>query len=233
MIQEIKDIKVQPRTIDLASSGQGKQKSAMLVGDGVVLLNNIEYTHYDENEFQAILCGSCAIIGCQAGGWVSLRRLGEYVAIVPAAYAMQDDAFDAVHYAPPSYLITAGAMTLSSCTYDKLQAELQLLPPIQAIKPIDAFETLAVLKITAPGNVLGKLAEPTIVLKDSFLAVSEGDLDHELQALQDAIESTEKTGGPYHSAKPDRVVEFHLDLPNYPTWAGLGYSNNKPMLILK
>lgn len=107
------------------------------------------------------------------------------------------------------------------------------LPVWEKVAPFSSMDALAVHQLTAPGVLLGVLGETAALKAEHCLAVTEGDVGDEISALQSLLADVESGAEMRFSTDPDRVVEFRLDLPDFPVWTGLGYVNEKPVFNLQ
>ena len=104
------------------------------------------------------------------------------------------------------------------------------LPEFDAIRPLSSPEALTIHQLAAPGFFLGEVGDNSSLKLDQFVAVTDGDLNVELEALQNLLNCIEEESADGYSTDPDRLVEFHLDLPEFPAWSGFGYASDIPVL---
>ena len=79
---------------------------------------------------------------------------------------------------------------------------------------------------------MGAFGLPIKLDRDSIVAITDGDLDQELDALEQLISAVENDEDILISDRLDRLVEFHLDIPGFPSWSPMGYSEDVPRLNL-
>src|SRR5437763_613424 len=71
-------------SLDFTSSEQGFRSVTQLVADGTVLVNATELCSWAPSRVQMIVCDHCGQDGCQPGGWLTMRNIGDAVALIPA-----------------------------------------------------------------------------------------------------------------------------------------------------
>lgn len=214
-----------PVKLDFESSGQGVVDATELRSDGHRLSNAIELLRPEGDLLQVELCRACGIQGCENGGWVALRRVGDSVAWVPAFDAMTSDEFCAMErYAPPSFLAKTGLFGFASSEWQDLRERNQSLPAAGSLKPLSNREALSVIQLTAPRRLLGPPAGPPILRRSAILASSEGDLQGQLDLLESAaswLASADGDAELFSSDSAPDVSEFWVDLPGTPAWRQL------------
>lgn len=231
MFYEIKSIVAVPCHFDFKDSGGPIVDTVSVFVDRERLINSCDFFEYDEEEFQTEICEVCGTPGCSSGSWVSLRKINDTPVFVPAIYAIKNDELNGV-YGPPKYLQTMGPIKFSNTAYLELRRLAPQLPEIGDIRPITALEVLGAQKLAIPGHSLGELYEPTSLRRDVFLAVSEGDLQIALDEYQSLLDTIEDGGTEGWCIAPNEVVEFHLNLPGFPSWRGFGRKDGQPALTL-
>ena len=196
-----------------------------------MLINALERLDYAEEGFQVHICEGCGIPGCADRSWASLRKLGDAGVPVPSVSLMRGDM--GYRYGPPDFMLDCGVPMFSKRSYEALLLAADRLPPWERIKPFTAMDALAAHQMAAPEKLLGELGETATLKSELCLAVTDGETVDEMSALQRLLSDVESGTEARFSVDPDRVVEFHLDLPGFPTWAGLGYVNSDPVFNVR
>jgi hypothetical protein len=230
MYFDIHDFCLKARSLDFGSSGQGKVEVTSLIGNGVQLLNALELVEFSDKGFQTLICEQCGIARCASGAWVTLRRLGDRLLLVPPVELLREDSFSKSEFRPPRYLLESGIPAMRQDQYAELILIAKDFPPFNHIGCLTSVEALAMHQMTAPGRLLGPVEERARLRTECFVAVSDGDLDSELCSLQSVLDRIEHGQPVTFSGTPTRVIEFHLDLPNNPTWSALAYFGDDPGL---
>ena len=228
MYCDFERIELQKQTLELASSGQNACHVTQLIADGLRLMNAVERIEYQHTGFQALICEQCGIAGCEPGSWVCLRVVGQRVLLIPAVERLREDSDLAHEFAPPHYLTRHKIPTLRTDQYASLGTVESELPPLHDLKDLTALEALAVHQVTAPGGILGPIEEGAQINSDVIIAVTDADLGPELQHLHSIVEQAEAGELVKVFEAPDRIVEFHLDLPGYPSWHCLAFKDGEP-----
>lgn len=84
-------------------------------------------------------------------------------------------------------------------------------------------QVLGALQLTAPGRVLGPLGILAELNSENIVAVTEGDLNDEVAEFRKLISTIDDDADGLHAEAPQRVIEFHLDIPTFPAWRPFGY----------
>ena len=230
MIWQIDEFELRSREFDFSSSGLGTFRGHEVTVAGVRLINMVERLEIDDDRVQLIVCEECGIPGCAVGNWASIRRLlGKYV-LVPAVLAMLEGAREQTEYTPPRFMSTNGLPAFSKSRYERLREAIGKLPEPELVQDCSSREILGLLRFDAPGRSLGGLGDRTALKSEAILAVSEGELENELAVLRQIVSAIEEGAEGLHSDTLERVVEFHLDIPGFPSWKPLGYGPQGPKL---
>jgi len=201
------------------------------------LINAAAYCNFFSEPCQLLVC-DCGIVGCSKGGWVSIRRIGDQMAMIPALTSLNSDgAFELDNLAPPQYLVAHdrfGAV-LSTSVYESIASAIPEFPEMDAIQPLTSHEALTIIQMMAPLQVLGRYPSMPQLNHDLILAVTAGDMTVELKTVNAFIESAwasdaalaAETGN--HEYTP---VEFHLDGPGLPAWSNFTKSEDGLAILL-
>jgi hypothetical protein len=154
-------LKAEPRQFSFGSSGQGPHMDAALVADGLELVNMVGAANWDEDPVQVVVCDCCGCVQCASGGWVSLRRLGDWVMMTAPTkgYVSVPDQFTRDQFAAPKFLRTRGAPLVPVALWDGLEMEGASLPSSVAIPPLSWQEVMLAAQMEAPRRLLGEPGE--------------------------------------------------------------------------
>lgn len=232
MLHHATSFETRKQLLDFRSSGQGEFDATALVIDGQQIANAVELFDFSDDRVQLFICEQCGITGCLSGSWASVRKIDEWFALVPAVAAMREGEWELSEYSPPKFMRTSGFPAFSESTYSELCESTGQFPAPGKVKQCSSKDALGLLQFAAPGGVLGPLGTKAVVCSELLIAVTEGELEDEVAALCDLVRLIEEDGGMRHTTQPERVVEFHLDLPSCPTWQPMGYLQGMPVLNL-
>lgn len=219
----VSDFELQKNRLDFSSSGQGRVDATELVADGIQLVNAIELLDFTDGTVQLIVCEACGVTGCEPGSWASVRRVGDKITFVPAIDAMREGDWESNEYSPPRYIMKYGPIVFDLASYQTLREKSGRFPDPDKVKELSSNDVLAILQLTAPGRVLGPLGMPAKLNTENIVAVTEGDLEDEINELRKLIDYVQNDHPIKSSETPNRVIEFHLDIPSFPAWRPFGY----------
>ncbi len=232
MKMELDAFELQKRKVDLADIGGSVVDATSLSCGGHLIFNALEFADYSDEGFQIHICEHCFNQGCERGGWASLRKVANKAILVPAIQLMRGGDRDPAEYAPPHFMTQGIFPALREPQYLELSQLIAGLPQWNSIIDLSSREALAMHQLAAPGQILGEAGSAAKLKTDALVAVTEGELDAEVQTLRNLLNRIEDDAGNGFCVNPDRVVEFHLDLPDFPAWPALSYAENKPFLNL-
>src|SRR4051812_33590200 len=112
---------VKSKMMYFSSSGQGSVPVNSIYADDENLANAIELIDFDDDPIQFQVCDHCGYPGCASGGWLSLRRLGQFVFLMPAFGKMDMGSWEANEYAPPYFTNLKGSILLSDGSFGELK----------------------------------------------------------------------------------------------------------------
>lgn len=231
MFTRIEKLETKNLTLNFSNAGLGVLETKAVLGNDVILINNTHCLEYEPSAFQAIICECCGIVNCEPGSWLSLRKAGQLVVLIPAVNEMRAGDWEHNEYQPPSYIRQLGPLSLTAEKYNELRSLVPKFPELENIINITAVEILSVHQVLIPGRVLGDIGKYKEIKTDNIIAVSDGELDDELYSLKLAVKAAHLNEASAISNSAERTVEFYFDLPNFPSWNGLGYKNGKPVLL--
>ncbi|HEX9984974.1 MAG TPA: hypothetical protein VGF69_17055 [Thermoanaerobaculia bacterium] len=94
---------------------------------GVQIANSLEWTDWQDNPVQVILCDACGHPGCASGGYVHVSRLHRHV-LWTAAQSSSDDEYDDDAYEIPFMMRSLGALALPVEVWNEWSAAVRELP---------------------------------------------------------------------------------------------------------
>lgn len=174
-------------TLDFTSSEQGYREVTQLFSDGIELINAVELVDWDSGETQFLICPSCGTTGCEPGGWVSLRRSGSLVLILPSVgHVWPERDEDKTEYSPPLYLRQRGVAYFDQAAYEGLRLQHSAFPPFDRLQHLNMREATLIFHWDAPAQVLGP---PPVVQfrRDLITGSSEGDATGYIERLENLI----------------------------------------------
>lgn len=228
----IQKIETFESTFDFTSSGQGEFVGTAIHFDDNLIFNGIERISFEDDRFQSSICNCCGYEGCSSGSWVSLRRLGGFFLFIPAIEAMSEGKWESVEYSPPYFLRKHGVPAFSTVRYNELRKVIPKLPKPDAVQSLSNAELLAILQLEAPGRVLGELGDEVSFNSEFVIAVCEGNHEDEVLAFNNLLGKMSKPNKANLPQTIDRLVEFILDLPEFPQWTPFGYAEGSATLYL-
>jgi len=216
---EAKAITLEPVELDFRSSRQGIRKDRALVADGEPIVNAVGIVELSANPLQAVVCTSCGITGCESGGWVAVRRVGDAVVWLPDFEGMAQSESDMTEYAPPRFMATRGALILRGRPLAWVRAELPGFPDPGSLPALSGVEVARLLQWEAPGRLLGRFPDVPRLDRVHLVAADPGDSSSraaELDRLLTLYFSSRDAVVPTSGAQP---VTFFVDLPGIPEWS--------------
>lgn len=231
----VEDIELVPLELDFSSSGQGRRAATAVTSEGVRLFNAIELVDVERAVTQVEVCECCGYSHCAPGGWVAFRRMGQSVVWLPAWEEMEQGAWEASEYRPPSFLRTKGVPVFSRTCWERLRKLHGGLPCCEDVPRINSREAARVCQWVAPGRVLGEYPSAPRVRRDSVLAVADGDAAAEVDAIDRCLQDHFGSTAPMDLV-PERVevspIEFWLDLPGTPSWKGFARVEDRVCFVI-
>ncbi|QDT50419.1 hypothetical protein Pan258_44760 [Symmachiella dynata] len=218
-----------------SSSGERHRTLAVYSGD-TCLVNALSYVQFQSDPTQVIVCAECGNTGCAAGGWICIRRFGDFVAFFPAFSQMFDAWNDASkgfgepeEFSPPPYVATHGIPLIPSCVYTECNTATSALPGLDAIKPITAGEAVWLTQWLAPLHLLGKNPRRPRLLHEAILAVNDGDLIDEIDCLRRFLDDNFNSSAVLApvATYENSIIEFYLEGPGTPAWRPLSHIGDR------
>jgi hypothetical protein len=217
--------------LDFSSSGGESFSVTQLVADGECLANAIELIDWAADPIQVRVCEKCGITHCEPGGWISLRRMGSYLLMIPAFANLTDDATE---YQPPHFPGNRGIVQLDLQNLVQLQSFVPELPAIESMKALSNREAALIFQWEAPGRVLGARSSFPVLKESKVVASDPGDTAERIETLNKLLEAmhcSEAVAVLQTVADGTPAVTFFLDLPETPAWEAY-VEGEIPALIL-
>lgn len=220
------------KELDFSSSGGGRRAVTAVTAGGVQLCNAVELLEVESGRLQIEVCECCGHRGCAQGGWVALRRCGEFVVWIPAWEAMERGRGDANEYQPPAYFALHGCPVFAANAWEELRRLRPALPSAAALDPMLAREAVRLVQLAAPLQLLGCYPDPPRLRRDLLLGVVEGELPAQADALDHCLRTCFRSAKPVEP-EPGRSfvgIELLLDSMETPTWLAFGKQDGKVVL---
>ncbi len=215
----IEDYSLETVQLDFTSSSGERPHAHAVVANGVRLVNAAEFADLSTDPTQVHVCEHCGIPGCEEGGYVRLRRIGDYCVWLPIFRSMLIKGWEAQQYAPPTFTEDRGIPVMDRSLFTRLQSQIRGLPAFEALHPLLASDAARIVQWDAPFNVLGPILERPALAKEMVLAVTNGDTVQECHSLQMALDDfIDAENAAVQLAVGGDMVEFHLDGPRFPAW---------------
>ncbi len=222
-------------TLDFTSSEQGYCEVTQLFSDGVQLINAVELVRWGEDEAQFLICSQCGIDGCEPGNWVSLRRSGSLILILPSvAYVWAEEEKDKREYLPPRYLRKHGVFYFDRPTYETLVSQHSSFPPFARVRQLNMREAALLFHWEAPAQVLGP--PPVVQLRRQLIiGTSEGDCDEHLNRVQHLLneqynDNSDAVLRPLSSE--DQPISIYVDASEFIDWKPMIYDGAEYRLVV-
>jgi hypothetical protein len=206
-----------PAEVLLSATGQGPLEARALIADGEILVPYACLVDSSTNPVQLSVCSYCGQPGCESGGWVTLRSVGDAVLLLPR-FAVDDPDYLEM-YAPPEPIQRRGAALLNGASFDLMRQHLLGLPAASALPALQTREAVLCLQLEAPLAVLGAPRSPVSIDKSVVLACSEDDVGELLDEAEGLLQDLAGKTVPVVVHAPRGVpVSLYLDGPKTTTW---------------
>ena len=187
--------------VDRSSAGLSRAVVTQLLHAGEVIANAIEWTRWGDTA-QVIVCTHCGVVGCETGGWIAPRKVGDHVLWLRTVQA------------PPAYFEKHGIPLI-----DAAQLPSRVLGETLLLRGQDVVR---LLQMTAPDSLLGAFGSEVVVREPAVIAVSEGERAEALQALKTVLAETQAVRAPVAFdplGDGDVPTTFYLDAQGHPSWS--------------
>ena len=214
-----------------SGAGLGPVTSKALRVGETTLVNAVDFADFSSEPVQMIVCDYCATPGCGSGRYAVIRRLDDYVVVLPAFSAMLEGEWELTEYSPPDYLEHDGALVFPGAVYVDLCAAVPRFQPSERLAPLTRREAVYLVQHVAPRHALGRFPAPQRVDADAFLASSTGDLAGDLDTLAKALAMASASGEPATIATPADSTTLFLDAPEYLEWSPFARAASGELLL--
>jgi len=202
----------------------GQESYTKVSANGIRLIDAIEYMELSEDSGSVINCEDAELpYFIRRAGEVIIRRLGSMIVLLPDFDNLRIEFPDEIDgRIPPDYLTEVGAPLFTERAWHQLRTLSTAVLESTAYPMVSATESVRLLQWNSPAHILGQCPDPPVLNRDLILAVTKGDVEAEVDAVQDAISRWFDSNQPVEvvdyldEANP---IEFHLDLPKYPSWS--------------
>ena len=231
----IENPELRPATLDFTSSEQGYCEVTQLFSNGIELINAVELVEWDSEDTQFLICEACGITNCEPGGWVSFRRSGSLIVILPAAeYVWAEREEDKKEYSPPRYLKKQGIAWFDRSTYESLASQRSDFPRFEQVRQLNMREAALLFQWDAPAQVLGP-APIVTVRHDLIIGSSEGDPAAHIKRLENLITDQYK-GTSNAILRPltshDHPISIYLNTTEFIDWKLLMFDGEEYRLVI-
>ncbi len=232
-----KEFKAKPKEMDFSSSGQGVVEVTAIYADDENLANAIELMDFESDRIQFQVCDQCGFPGCASGNWLSIRKIGEHVLLLPAFQEMDRGEWEGSEYYPPYFTRVKGSILMDNQHYRELAGLISKLPSIETIKSASSYEIARLLQWEASFRVLGDYPRPITFRRELLSTTSSPDDDKVVQELMEVLRHFERDDIAYELtsiAEDDERFLFFLDASGFVEWVPLVRKSDKRYgLVLK
>ncbi|GAB5547191.1 MAG: hypothetical protein SangKO_069510 [Sandaracinaceae bacterium] len=208
--------RVEIRELDCSFSEPASETLTQLVADGEVLANAVGYTRWGADPVQVELCAECGVAGCAPQGWVRPRRAGDRLLWLPAFDELVED----LELGPPRAFARRGVPLFEP---DAARTVVEMMSrELDDLQPLTLRDVALLLQWTAPGGLLDAAPTPPRVRREDVLAVTSGDRDETLDALDRLLSAASASESPVvlrEAAEGHERTGLFLDLPGHPEWS--------------
>jgi len=230
-----KEFSTKQKKMDFSSSGQAEVEVTALYADGQNLMNAIELMEFDCDPIQFQVCDHCGYSGCASGDWLSIRKVGKSVIILPAFTVMDDGEWESSEYDPPYFTRTKGSILLESEKYEEFRKLTKGIPTLSEVKKISSYEVARLLQWEAPFRMFGDYPNP-ITIKSDLLCTTSLESDDlavdELKKLMNHFQSSKLEIDLIPISGEDEKISFFLDGTEFMEWVPMVKRNNVFGLML-
>lgn len=232
-----KEFKAKPKQMDFLSSGQGVVEVTAIYADDENLANAIELMDFESDRIQFQVCDQCGFPGCTSGNWLSIRKIGELVLLLPAFREMDRGEWEASEYYPSYFTKVKGSILMDNQKYRELVGLISKLPSIETITSASSYEIARLLQWEAPFRVLGDYPRPITFRRELLSSTAFPDDDKVVQELMEVLRHFERDDIAYELtsiAEDDERFLFFLDASSFVEWVPLVRKSDKRYgLVLK
>lgn len=210
--------RVETRELECSFAGPASATVTQLVADGEILADAVEYPRWRVDPVQVELCAECGVAGCAPQGWVRPRRAGDRLLWLPAFDELVED----LALGPPRAFARRGVPLFEP---DAARPVVEMMSrELDALQPLTLRDVALLLQWTAPGGLLDAAPTPPRVRREDVLAVTSGDRDETVDALDALLSAASASESPVvlrEAAEGHERTGLFLDLPGHPKWSPL------------
>lgn len=231
------NLKLEPMTLDFTSSGQGYFQATSLVNDGLKIVNALELVDWDDDKVQVSICDHCGTSGCSSGGWIVFRSTGDFILLMPAFEAMQENNWSESEFTPPYFIREKGAAYFDKQTYQSLREKVPSMPPLEEIRPLEIREAMWLVQMEVPLQILGEPSANNIDHRkfDYVVAALEGDFREHLRQAENLLRENfeNQSAARLRPLLPnEKSVWLFIDAAEFIDWQAMVLSNGKYKFVV-
>lgn len=226
---------IRTTTLDFSSSGQGKCQVSQLWTDDILLTNAIELVDWGAEQTQLLICESCGVPGCKSGDWVSLRRVGPLILILPTFGVYAANERGNAEHGPPDYVRKMGIPWMALSTYESLRNQRPSLLSIDRIPELTMREAVLAFQWDAPLQIFGRPPDQVLRRDGIVTGSSDGEYIEHLRRIEEFARSQISNGSRVtlkELTNAERVISLYLDGPEFVEWKALAYSGSGEMQVV-
>jgi hypothetical protein len=204
-----------------------------VVCDDLVICNAADATEWAAKSVQLELCESCLVPGCSSGGRVMIRRVSDWVLLVPDFASMMAQGGQSAEWTPPQWMLKRGGLALSNSQWDLIKATCASAPAFDLIKLVSIEDLLRIFYFQAPREFLPDYLQPLTARWELITCTNGRDSESDLCYLKEMFaEPANFDGYDVCTPRPDSyTVSVFLDLPSDAEWPVFS-SDVEPVLQL-
>ncbi len=232
---EVREVEERPGRMVFTTSPEGEDVR-QLFADGELVADALSYANYQAGSVCAVQVMAGYLCGypyCSDGGWLGVRRAGEYCLLIPL---FQELMLEMSLYTPPAYVHHTGGILLDARAYAAFRKSIPALPVADDVAPLREWEALRLIQWEAPACALGEFLGPVAPDRRLILAASEGDANG-LVTVLGGIVSEARASARTVSLRPiadgERAPVLYLDTPEFDEWRCLASVEGGERLFLE
>jgi hypothetical protein len=231
----IKYIKIKSVELDFRSSDQGLREVIAIYSDDLCIFNAINLIDFKMDATQIIVCESCGFSGCEIGGWVTFRRIGESILCIPAWSKMEFNREEGNEYYPPKFIKKRGPILMNGSVWEKLREYNKSMPEIEEIQCLNSLDAVRIIQSSAPGEIIGVFPSKPKLYSENVLSVTEGEFNEVINIIDAVLDKY--YSDPVELDVVKESIEFNkigvfVDLPGTPIWEVIAHNNDELVLLL-
>lgn len=206
-------LRSETKNYSFTSSGQGEHADVALLADDTQFVNMLRSVEWERDLVQVQICDHCGYSGCNPGGYVSVRTLGNYIALVPSLKAYGDSAgsWGCAEYSVPPFIRRRGALLIRQDDWLRLAADVGLPSPM-SFGPLSWGEALVAAQFETTEEVFSKPGTPfETSFRGRLLATDPYLSEQEMETLM-APQQWGETEAAARLVEPDEAVPITLVL---------------------